>query len=99
MADATDFVSLFSSQGLDASTEWMREDVRFRSPFTDYDGIADVTHLFGLIQQVLTRIEVTQKASDDPWSIVVLAAVAEDHDVEGTLVITRDEAAGWPTPC
>ncbi len=79
-----------------APTDLVAEEVSFSSPFADYDGRADVLHLFGLIGQVLHEPVVTGGATDGVWTYTSFtgsvdgreleAVVRERHDPAGRLV-------------
>jgi hypothetical protein len=69
----------------------LRPDVRFRSPFTDYHGAADVAHLLGLIGRVLTGVEVERRVVDGSAALTVFRARVADAAVDGVLVEQRDD--------
>jgi hypothetical protein len=62
--------------GLDAL---VRDDVRFRSPYADYQGRHDVTHVLRLITRVLDDVQVTgedEPVPDGPGSSAATARTA-----------------------
>ena len=45
------------------ATEILDDGIRFRSPFADYAGREDVTHLLGLVTEVLTEVRLVRRLS------------------------------------
>jgi hypothetical protein len=69
------------------------DDVRFRSPYADYAGRADVAHLVGLIRGVLVDVEPVHRLHEQATTISLFEArVAEEH-VQG-LLFEQDDDAG-----
>lgn len=66
-------------------------DARFRSPFTDYHGRADIVHLVGLIRQVLAELRVVRRLSDGNATMSTFEARVGGESVQGVLVEERDE--------
>lgn len=63
----------------------LAEDVSFSSPYADYHGRADVSHLFGLIGRVLTEPVIIGSATDGVWTYTSLTARADAHEVEAVV--------------
>ena len=75
----------------------LRDDVRFRSPYADYAGRADVAHLVGLIRRALGELRVVGQLRSDTETMTrfegrvvtgedVQGVLAERHDADGRLV-------------
>ena len=69
----------------------LAEDVRFRSPFTDYHGRDDVAHLLDLIGGVLDDVRVAERVGENP-AISVFEAVVAGEEVQGMLFERLDDA-------
>ena len=77
------------------ANDLLAEEVTFLSPFADYHGRDDVSHLFALIAGVLQGPSVSASATDGTLTYTSLtgnvdgralqAAVCERHDDEGRL--------------
>ena len=71
------------------------EQVRFRSPYADYTGRADVAHLVGLIREVLVSTRITRQLSAGPDTMSQFEGrVGGDgrvDEVQGVLVEHRDD--------
>jgi hypothetical protein len=70
----------------------LADDVRFHSPVADYQGRADVAHLFGLIARVLEDVVVTRTVSDGDATITFLTATVGGRALDGVLDEHRDAA-------
>lgn len=78
-----------------APGDLLAEEVTFFSPFADYHGRADVTHLFELIARVLETPRVATAATAGTWTYTSFtgnvdaraleAVVCERHDDDGRL--------------
>jgi hypothetical protein len=87
---------LLTALGHPQRDELLADDVVFSSPFADYRGREDVSHLFGLIARVIEAPEVEGAASDGTWTYTALtgavdgraldAVVRERHDDTGRLL-------------
>jgi hypothetical protein len=75
--------------GLD---ELLDDEVRFRSPYADYAGRADVRHLFGLIRQVLVELAPTLQLSGPAQTLTMFDARVAGEAVQGVLHEERDGA-------
>jgi hypothetical protein len=75
----------------------LHDDVRFRSPYADYAGRADVAHLVDLIRRVLTEVHVVVRLGSGADTMTrfegrvvtgeeVQGVLAERHDADGRLV-------------
>ncbi len=73
-----------------APAGYLREDVRFRSPYADYHGRDDVRHLAGLIAQVLTDVEASRRVVDGRCTLTVLHARVGERSIEGVLCEDHD---------
>jgi hypothetical protein len=79
-----------------AAGDLLAEQVTFSSPFADYHGRADVTHLLTLIARVLQTPTISAAATDGTLTYTSLTAnvdgraleavVCERHDDDGRLV-------------
>jgi len=88
--------TLLATFGHASPEELLAPEVSFSSPFAEYHGRADVTHLFGLIARVLDEPAVTGTATDGTWTYISLtgsvggrgleAVVRERHDDGGRLL-------------
>lgn len=68
------------------------EDVRFRSPYADYTGRADVAHLVALIRDVLVEVEPVHRLGERAATTTVFEARVADEDVQGMLFERCDDA-------
>lgn len=59
--DARSLIDVLRDSDVEGLDALMRDDVRFRSPYTDYEGRAVVTHVLRLVGQVLEDVQ-----PDDP---------------------------------
>jgi hypothetical protein len=75
----------------------LRDDVRFRSPYADYTGRADVAHLVDLIRRALGELHVVVRLGSGGDTMTrfegrvvtgeeVQGVLAERHDADGRLV-------------
>ena len=76
-----------SSAGVE---ETFDDDIRFRSPFADYAGRADVAHLVGLIRNVLVKVEPVRQLHEQEVTISLFEARVAEEDVQGFLFEERD---------
>ncbi|MGA7436322.1 MAG: hypothetical protein WBW44_12010 [Solirubrobacterales bacterium] len=74
---------------VDAS-EILDESALFRSPFADYSGRSDISHLLGLISEVLTELRPARRLSSDAATMTLFDARVADEDVQGVLCEERD---------
>jgi hypothetical protein len=65
--------------------ETFDDDIRFRSPFADYAGSADVAHLVGLIRDVLVEVEPVRQLHEPEATISLFDARVAQEDVQGFL--------------
>ena len=68
------------------------EEVRFRSPYADYSGRADVAHLVGLIREVLVDVEPVHRLHEQATTISLFEARVAEEDVQGMLFERHDDA-------
>ena len=61
------------------------DDVRFRSPFADYAGSADVAHLVGLIREVLVDVAPVRRLHEQDATISLFEAHVAGEEVQGLL--------------
>lgn len=76
-----------SSAGVEQTFD---DDIRFRSPFADYAGRADVAHLVGLIRDVLVNVEPGRQLYEQEVTISLFEARVTEEDVQGFLFEERD---------
>jgi hypothetical protein len=75
-----------------AVEETLGDDVRFRSPYADYQGRADVAHLVSLIRDVLIDIEPMHRLHDQATTISLFVARVAEDSVQGLLFEQHDDA-------
>lgn len=75
-----------------AVEETLGDDVRFRSPYADYQGRGDVAHLVSLIRDVLIDIEPMRRLRDDGITISLFEARVAEDSVQGLLYEQHDDA-------
>jgi hypothetical protein len=68
------------------------DEVRFRSPYADYEGRADVAHLVGLIREVLVDVAPKRRLHDQGTMISLFEARVSDEHVQGMLFERHDDA-------
>jgi hypothetical protein len=78
-----------SSAGVDPA---LATEVRFRSPYADYAGPADVGHLVGLIRGVLTDVQAVERLHDEAAAVSLFEARVADEEVQGMLFERHDDA-------
>src|ERR1044072_2873472 len=78
-----------SSAGVEKT---LADEVRFRSPYADYAGRADVAHLAALIRDVLIDVEPVQRLHDQTATISLFEARVDDERVQGMLFERHDNA-------
>ena len=71
-----------SSVGVEQTLD---DDVRFRSPFADYGGSADVAHLVGLIREVLVDVAPVRRLQEQDATISLFEARVAQEEVQGLL--------------
>lgn len=71
-----------SSVGVEQTLD---DDVRFRSPFADYAGSADVAHLVGLIREVLVDVAPVRRLQEQDATISLFEARVAEEEVQGLL--------------
>jgi hypothetical protein len=71
----------------------LSDDVRFRSPYADYAGRADVGHLLGLIRTVLVELKPVSSLDGPGVTMTLFEARVADEDVQGVLVEQHDAGA------
>lgn len=71
-----------SSVGVEQTLD---DDVRFRSPFADYAGCADVAHLVGLIRDVLVDVAPVRRLQEQDATISLFEARVAEEEVQGFL--------------
>jgi hypothetical protein len=72
--------------------ETFGDEIRFRSPFADYSGRADVAHLVGLIREVLVHVEPVHRFREDSDAVSLFEARVAEEDVQGMLFEQHDHA-------
>jgi hypothetical protein len=70
----------------------LSDDIRFRSPYADYAGRADVAHLIGLIRTVLVELTPGASLNGPGVTMSLFEARVADEDVQGVLVEQHDDA-------
>jgi hypothetical protein len=70
----------------------LAEQVRFRSPYADYAGRADVAHLAGLIRDLLVEVEPLQALHGDGAAMTQFEGRVAGEVVQGVVVEQHDEA-------
>ena len=75
-----------------AVEETFGDHVRFRSPYADYQGRADVAHLVGLIRDVLVDVEPVHRLHDRATTISLFEARVAEERVQGLLFEQHDDA-------
>lgn len=68
------------------------DEIRFRSPYADYRGRADVAHLVSLIGEVLVEVEPVRRMHEQDATISLFEARVADEEVQGTLFEQHDAA-------
>jgi hypothetical protein len=61
------------------------DDIRFRSPFADYAGRADIAHLVDLIRDVLVEVEPVRQLHEQADTISLFEARVAEEEVQGFL--------------
>ncbi len=69
----------------------LAEDVVFRSPFAEYHGREDVSHLFRLIARVIQTPSVEGAATDGTWTYTALTGDVEGRDLDAVVRERHDE--------
>jgi hypothetical protein len=72
--------------------EVLGEQVRFRSPYADYAGRADVSHLVGLIREVLVDVEPVRALHGPGAAMTQFEARVAGEAIQGVVVEQHDEA-------
>jgi hypothetical protein len=75
-----------------AVEETFGDDVRFRSPYADYQGRADVAHLVSRIRDVLVDVEPVHRLHDQATTISLFEARVAEDSVQGLLFEQHDDA-------
>ena len=76
-----------SSAGVEQTFD---DDIRFRSPFADYAGRAEVAHLVTLIRNVLVKVEPVRQLHEQQVTISLFEARVAEEEVQGFLFEERD---------
>jgi len=71
--------------------EILDDGIRFRSPFADYAGRDDVTHLLGLVSEVLTEVRPVRRLSAGTTTMTLFDARVADEAVQGVLCEERGD--------
>jgi hypothetical protein len=79
-----------SSSG--GAEETFADEIRFRSPYADYSGRADVAHLVGLIRDVLVEVKPVHRLREQTATISLFEARVAEEDVQGMLFEQHDDA-------
>ena len=74
------------------ATDAFADEIRFRSPYADYRGRADVSHLVGLIRAVLVDVRPLRQLRAQSSTISMFEARVADEDVQGMLFEQHDGA-------
>lgn len=75
-----------------APADALHEGVRFRSPYADYAGRADVAHLVGLIRQALVDLRTVRRLGSGPDTMTQFEArVVTGEEVQGVLVERHED--------
>ena len=85
-------IDLLTGGSIDDADALFAEQTRFRSPYADYRGRADVVHLVGHIRRVLTDARTVRQFGDADTTVSVFEARVRDQEVQGVLVEERDGA-------
>jgi hypothetical protein len=72
--------------------ELLADDVVFSSPFADYHGREDVSHLFGLIARVIEAPTVEGTATDGMWIYTALSGAVQGRPVDAVVRERHDDA-------
>ena len=75
----------------DAETTFA-DEIRFRSPYADYRGRADVAHLVRLIRDVLVDVELVERLRDRTATVSLFDARVVHESVQGMLFERHDDA-------
>ena len=84
--------TFLAALGQAAPAELLAPDVSFSSPFADYHGRDDVSHLFGLIGRVLPDPAVTGGASDGVWTYTSFTGTVDGQRLDGIVRERHDDA-------
>ena len=85
-------IDLLTDSSIDDAEALFAEQTRFRSPYADYRGRADVVHLVGHIRRVLADARTVRQFGDADTTVSVFEARVGEHEVQGVLVEERDDA-------
>lgn len=72
------------------ASEILDDGAHFRSPFADYSGRDDISHLLSLVSEVLTEVRPARRLSADATTMTLFDARVADEDVQGVLCEERD---------
>jgi hypothetical protein len=93
MTDATPacLIDTFADPTAAEPMDILADRTRFRSPFADYTGRADISHLIGLINEVLSDVRPARRLSAGPTTMTRFDARVADEEVQGVLCEERDD--------
>lgn len=78
-------ITLLQDQDPDSLVALLADGVRFHSPVADYEGRADVAHLFTLIGSVLRDVETDREVEDGATRTTFFRGSAESRPLQGIL--------------
>jgi hypothetical protein len=71
--------------------ELLAHNVVFSSPFAEYHGREDVSHLFRLIARVIQTPSVEGTATDGTWTYTALTGAVEGRDLDAVVRERHDD--------
>lgn len=87
-------IDSLESSDLDGLSALVRDDVRFRSPYADYEGRADVTHVIRLIARVLDDVQATGGDNPVPGAAGARPSAPRSRTTRLTATIRGEPAQG-----
>lgn len=88
---ASTLLDFLNTPGATSLDELLTEEVRFHSPVADYEGRADVAHLFTLIAGVLEGVRPGRTLSAAGDRATFFSGLAVGRPIEGVLRERHDE--------
>lgn len=92
MTTSPPLIELLSEPDPDRLAAALAEDVRFRSPYADYHGRADVRHLLSLIAHVLADVKVVGSSQQEDGTRMTLVDIGPGAQMQGVLCERHDDA-------
>ena len=93
--DATQPALVIDALADSSSPDWdqtLGDTVRFRSPYADYAGLADVAHLLDLVREVLVEVRTLRTLRERAITLSLFDARVGDEEVQGMLFEQHDDA-------